>query len=125
MIRIFATLAIWLALSAMAEAQQARGISPCVQSGSVPTTLAVTVTSANVQASTCGPTLIIMNITSQEAFINIGSASNTAATTSGWSVPGNSYVVIQVPTGGTAGWYLAAITGSSTTTLRLIQGWGY
>lgn len=121
MIRILLAALIALATVCPAFPQASQGITPCVQGGSVATTLAVTTSTNNVHLATtnCGPTVIVYNITSQEAFFNLGSASNTAATTSGWSLPGNTYVVLNVST---AGLYLAAITASSTTTLRIIQG---
>lgn len=106
-----------------ADAQQPpKGISPCAANS-----ISVSNTSSNVQLSTCGATLIIMNLTSQEAFYQLGQASSTAATstpTSSYSLPGNAYEVITVPgLGGTgSGWYFAAITATSTTTIRLIQG---
>ena len=91
------------------------GISPCAAE-----TLSVSGTSSNVQLSTCGPVVILYNITSQEAFYNYGAASTTAATTSNYSLPGNTFVVLNI---NTIGGYLAAITGSSTTTIRVVQGY--
>jgi hypothetical protein len=63
-----------------------------------------------------------MNLTSQEAFFNVGQASTTAATTSDYSIPGNSFLTLTVPDESAAGWYVAAITASSTTTIRIIEG---
>lgn len=123
MIRLFIlTLSFLWSFQALADPPS--GITPCVQSGSVPTTLSVSNSSANVQLAPGCPTVILMNITSQEAFLNLGTASSTAATTSGWSIPGNTFLVFNVPDKGT-GYYLAAITSSSTTTIRIIQGTGY
>lgn len=99
--------------SADSEATTA-GISPCANS-----TISVTVASSNVHLSTCGSVVLLWNTTSQEAFYAYGSASNTAATTSSYSLPGNSFVVLNL---GVSGLYLAAITASSTTTLRITQG---
>lgn len=59
------------------------------------------------------------NITSQEVFYNYGSSSGTAATTSNYSIPGNSFVVLFL---GLGQYYLAAITASSSSTLRVTQG---
>jgi hypothetical protein len=111
--------AFWLLSTLAPEAQSGapKGISPCAAAS-----LSVSGTSSNVQLSQCGPSVILMNITSQEAFFNIGKASTTAATTSNYSIPGGAYLVIVVPTLDTAGWYLAAITSTSTTTIRVIQG---
>ena len=105
-----------------AQAQPAQsGLSPCPLNNSA-ITLAVANTTSNVQLSTCGPVVVIWNVGSVEAFINVGSASNTAATTAGWSVPGSSFRTFNF---GTSGLYLAAITSSSSTTLRVTQGIGY
>jgi hypothetical protein len=104
--------------------QPPKGISPCAANS-----LSVSSTSSNVQLSTCGASLIIMNLTSQEAFYTVGQASTTAATTAGnttasYSLPGGAYELITVPglTGDKNGWYFAAITATSTTTIRMIQG---
>jgi hypothetical protein len=99
-------------------AQYAAGISPCAAE-----TLSVSGTSSNVQLSLCGPTVLLQNIGSQEMFFNIGAASTTAATTSNYSIPGNTFIVINVPNGQPLGWYLAGITSTSTTTLRVTQGY--
>ena len=45
---------------------------------------------------------------------------STAATTAGYSLPGNTFVVLNV---NTVGGYLAAITATSTTTIRIVQGY--
>ena len=93
-----------------------QGITPCA----APTALSVTATSSNVQLSACGTTVLLWNVTSQEAFFTYGTASNTAATTSSYSLPGNAFIVLNVDTNKP---YLAAITASSTTTIRIIQGY--
>ena len=107
--------------SAFAQSGAPRGIAPCA-----PNSITATSPSANVQLSTCGNTLLIMNLSAQEAFYKVGSASTTAATTTvtdSYSIPGNSFEMIVVPgLAGQTGWYFAAITAASTATLRLIQG---
>src|ERR1700721_1679223 len=110
--------AVFLASNADAQ-QPPKGIAPCAANS-----ISVSNTSGNTQLSTCGSSLIIMNLTSQEAFYNLGSASSTAATTSSYSLPGNAFELITVPgrNGVGSGWYFAAITASSTTTIRIIQG---
>lgn len=127
--RIVAAIGVALALlfSAPASAQLA-GISACAGG-----TLAVTNASANVLLASCGPVVIVYNITSQEAFYNIGtssavtassqSTSTTAPTNANGSnsIPGNSFVTLNISNLATA--YLAAITASSTTTLRIVQGY--
>lgn len=80
-------------------------------------TISASGSSSNITLSNCGPVVIIYNITSQEAFYNLGSV----ATTSNYSIPGNSYVVLQINQASTV--VLSAITASSTTTLRIVQGW--
>jgi len=101
------------------------GISPCAGG-----TLAVTGTSANVQLAGCGPVVIVYNITSQEAFYAVGATSAAAATAQSsstaapiagtFSIPGNTFVVLNINTQSP---YLAAITATSTTTLRIVQGY--
>ena len=101
-----------------ALAQQPKGISPCSAN-----TISASGASSNIQLSTCGASVVIMNLTSQEAFFNVGKASTTVATTSSYSIPGGAYIIITVPNNDPAGgWYLAGITATSTTTLRIIIG---
>ena len=114
--------------SAFAQSAQA-GLSPCGGG-----TLAVTRSSSNVQLSACGPVVIIYNISSTEAFYGFGATNAAAATAqsgssatpiaNSYSIPGNTYVVLNLPVGsGASAGYLAAITGASTTTLRVVQGY--
>lgn len=126
--RIVAAIGVALALlfPLGAMAQQA-GISACAGG-----TLAVTGSSANVQLSTCGPVVIVYNTTSQEAFYAYGTPSSTAATaqtssTSApiagtYSLPGNSFVTLNI-SNLSSGVFFAAITATSTTTLRIVQGY--
>ena len=114
-------------ISAFAQSAQA-GMSPCAGG-----TLAATSSSSNVQLSACGPVVIIYNISSQEAFYGFGSTSSATATSQStsttapvaneYSIPGNTYVVVQVPNTGAAAWYVAAVTATSTATLRIVQGY--
>jgi len=107
-----------LSLSPAAKAQSANpsGITICSTSS-----LAVSGTSSNVQLSACGPSVIIWNVGSVEVFINVGTASSTTATTSSASIPNGTQLVLNV---GNSAPYLAAITASSTSTIRITQGWG-
>jgi hypothetical protein len=115
---IAAALLLVLGLPSLAWSQQTpRGIAPCAAHS-----LSVTNTSSNVQLANCGPSLILMNISSQEAFFNVGQASTTAATTSNYSIPGNAYLMVTVPDESANGWYVAGITSTSTTTIRMIEG---
>lgn len=102
-----------LFLGAPAKAQM--GLTPC----GTPISLSVSGSSTNAQLSSCGGTLILWNLGTQEAFYKYGTASTTAATTSDWSLPGGAFVVLNL---GTNRPYLAAITSTSTTTLRITQG---
>lgn len=103
---------VWFTAPALA---QVAGITPCAAES-----LSVTGSTGNVALSGCGAVAIVYNITSQEAFYNLGTSSVTA-TTSNYSIPGNAFVVLQVSTSPSQ--FLAAITASSTTTLRVVQGW--
>jgi hypothetical protein len=101
-------------LGCLTEANAQAGITPCASS-----TIPVTGSSANVHLSACGQTVLLWNVGTQELFYNYGPSSSEAATTSGNSLPGNSFVVLNL---GYAQPYLAAITSTSTTTLRITQG---
>lgn len=102
----------------LAHAQNSSaGITPCGPG----ITLSVTTSSSNAQLNACGGTAIIWNLGSNEAFINLGSNNSTTATTSNWSIPSGAGVTINT---GKAPLYIAAITGSSTATLRIVQGNG-
>jgi hypothetical protein len=105
-----------------AAAQTPSGLGLC--STDPPAALSVSVTSSNVQLGSCGPTVIVYNITSQEAFYKVGSSSSVTAAVTGNPLPGNTFVVLNVPTGRAAYWF-AAITSSSTTTLQFVQGTGH
>jgi hypothetical protein len=113
MIRLIAVL--FFALIGTANAQQLAGITPCSANS-----LAVTSSSGNVALNACGPTVIVYNISAQEAFYNLVTSAAGTATTSNYSLPGNTFVVLQIAQG-TAAW-LAAITATSTTTFRIVQG---
>jgi hypothetical protein len=116
--KLLAALLLTALLTLTAHAQQTpRGFATCAAHS-----LSVTGSSGNVQLSNCGPSVILMNITAQEAFFNVGQASTTAATTSDYSIPGNPYLTITVPDESAAGWWVAAITPTSTTTIRMIEG---
>jgi hypothetical protein len=113
MIRLIAVL--FFALIGTAQAQQLAGITPCA-----PKSLSVTTSSGNVALDTCGPTVIVYNISTQEAFYNLVTSAAGTATTSSYSLPGSTFVVLQIAQG-TPTW-LAGITATSTTTFRIVQG---
>lgn len=97
------------------EAFSQAGITPC----GAAITLSVTTTSSNAQLSACGGVVLVWNVGTTEAFYAYGTASTTVATASNFSIPGTSFIVLNLPTNRP---YLAAITASSTTTLRITQG---
>jgi hypothetical protein len=121
MTRLLRSLLI-LGLLASLPASAQQGITTCSS-----TSLAVSGTSSNVKLSACGETALLWNTGTQELFYAVGTAVGTAATvpstgvlsTTSNSLPGNSFVVINT---GTAPLYLAAITSTSTTTMRITQG---
>lgn len=98
--------------AAPVSAQQ--GITPCAAF-----TLSVSNVSSNQQLSACGETVLLWNVGAQEVFYTWGAASTTAATASNWSIPGTSFVVVNLGRGRP---YLASITAASTSTLRVTQG---
>ena len=114
-LRALCVACVLLFLPVAASAQQVAGITPCAAES-----LSVSGTSGNIQLSQCGPTVIVYNITSQEAFYQLATSSAGTATTSNYSLPGNQFVVLQIAQ--TQIMWLAAITGSSTTTFRIVQG---
>jgi hypothetical protein len=103
--------ALFLSYSS-SDAQQ--GITPCAAFS-----VSVSGTSANQQLSACGGVVILMNVSTQELFYTYGATSATTATTSNFSLPGNSFITLNL---GVNRQYVAAITATSTTTLRITQG---
>jgi hypothetical protein len=105
----------FLALLGVSADAQRVGIKGCFAS-----TLNATGASSNVQLSKCAPTALLLNISSTEAFYVLGATSALAvATTSNFSLPGNSFQQVDVGTNGT---WIAVITGGGTTTIRITQG---
>lgn len=102
-----------LALALTVTAAQAEKFTPC----SAGATISVTTGSSRAQVPACANAVIIYNTGSVEAFYKQGTSSVTAATTD-FSLPGLTYVVIDI----TSGQYIAAITASSSTTIRLVPG---
>ncbi len=114
--RCFAIL-LFLAFTPIHAGGQSAGLLPCNAAS-----LNVTNVSSNVLLSKCAPSALLMNIGTIEAFYTFGGTSALAvATTSNFSIPAGSYQWITV---GTNGDWIAAITASSTTTLRIVQGTG-
>ena len=114
-----AILLLCLLFVGAAQAQEIHGFTPCVSSAGAQT-ISASNSSSGVVLSACGPSVMLFNVGSQEAFYRL-SSNNSAATTSDYSIPGNSYILLTVPNLG-ATYYLNAITASSTTTLRVSQG---
>ena len=109
---------IWAQASpAFAQTSNA-GMTPCGSGIS----LSVTNTSSNSVLSACGATAVIWNIGGTEVFLNLGTTSSTTAVAAtGWSLPPGSSITFNT---GKAPLYLAAITASSTSTIRVVQGNG-
>jgi hypothetical protein len=107
----------WYAAPVAAQTNQAAGLTPC----SIGVSISVSNVSSNSQLSTCGQVAVVWNTGSTTAFFNWGTASNTAATVSGWVLPAGTAITLNT---GRAGLYLAAITAASTTTLQIVQGNG-
>lgn len=107
-----------LALFFVCESAQAQyaGLTPCGQASR-----SVATSTANVVLPSCGPTVILYNTTSQEAYYNIGPSSTITATTSNYYIPGGGFIVLQQPGIGTT-WYLAGITPATTSTLKVVIG---
>lgn len=82
--------------------------------------LAVTSTTGNVALAGSGNQLLVKNVGATECFLTVGS-STVEATTANMSVPPGEIAVYTIPISAT---HVAAITASSTTTLRLARGEG-
>lgn len=82
--------------------------------------IAVTTTSGNVATTGAGTTLRLANVAAVECFVAFG-GSDVVALTSSFSVPGNTQILVSVPSGTT---HVAAITAATTTTLRISRGDG-
>lgn len=104
-----------LSFLAFVPAAAQQGITPCAAS-----TISASATSSNVQLSACGNTVLIWNVGTVEAFYSFGPTSSQTATTSNYSLPAGGYVVLRLSGQGQP--YLAAVTSSSTTTIRITQG---
>ncbi len=82
--------------------------------------LAVGTTTSNVAITGAGTTLRLANVAAVECFVAFGTSA-VEATTGGFSMPANSQILVCVP--GTTT-HVAAITASSTATLRISRGDG-
>ena len=114
--RLLVAFACLLASSVVASAGQ--GIIPCAGTAGAQN-LSVSNSAASIQFSNCGPTALVWNVGSQEVFYLVSSAGTAAVASTGYSIPGNSFVVLNV---GLGQYYLSAITATSTSTLRITQG---
>lgn len=104
---------------------------PPFSPGAVNATLAVTTVAggASVALGGAGAQVRIANTTTVEAFAALGTSSvtvaaggsKTSADDGGFSLPGSSITILTLPPGATT---LAAITGASTTVLRINRGDG-
>lgn len=85
-------------------------------------TQAVTTSSANAQLSACGNTVQVWNVGTVEAFVAFGATNATVATANSDSIPAGSFKTYGVLANLR---YMAAITASSSTTLRISVGVGF
>jgi hypothetical protein len=110
-------------LASIGYASAGQGIIPCTATTTNPApgaqTVSVSNSAASIQFSNCGPTALVWNVGAQEVFYSVGPSGSAAATSSGNSIPGNSFVVLNV---GYSQLVLSAITATSTSTLRITQG---
>jgi len=113
--KLLAAVAFMLLLGSSPVYAQYAGLTPCAAKS-----LSVTTTTGNVALSSCGPTAILYNTTSQEAYYNLSGSSSVTATTSSFYIPGGGFIVLQVPSGTV--WTLAGITPTSTTVFKIVQG---
>ena len=73
-----------------ASAQQTpRGFAACASHS-----IAATSPSSNTQLSKCGPSVILMNIGTQEAFYNVGQTAATVASAGTYSLPGGDFILL-------------------------------
>ena len=95
-------------------------------------TVAVTNSTGNVALTGQGSDFEFKNTGSVEAFVNVGASSSVTATAGGaltadkdgsQSVPAGAILVYSFPNCGATP-YVAAITATGTTTLRVSQGFG-
>lgn len=108
---------LFLLLALPANAAPQLGITPCVPSVQ-PADLTFSGTSANVQMSNCGETVIVFNNSSSDARFRIGNGSSTTALNTDLLLPSKTFVTLNV---GTNKPYFAAI-GSGGGTISFIQG---
>lgn len=100
------------------KAQVNQGLVPC--SSGTPTSLSASGSSSNTQLiANCGVNVILYNVGSQEAFYKIGTSVAVAAATTDNSLPAGAFVLLSLTPNQR---WIAAITSTSTTTIRLVQG---
>jgi hypothetical protein len=126
--RLLAFLGLLGLVACPAQAQQARGFTPCAAF-----TFSVTNVSANTQISGCGANVILINGTSTEVFYSIGTTNAVTATASAattgsntsFSLPANSQVTLTLSVlPGQPGPFIAIIAGvAGPTVIRINQGW--
>lgn len=84
------------------------------------TSLSATSSSTSIALPGVGPVLWLQNVGTIEAFVRLGTNSAVAAATTDFSVPSGRGVMVNAQ--GFS--YLAGITSTSTTTVRMSQGTG-
>ena len=88
--------------------QVPKGFAPCHAAS-----IAATSPSSNTQLSKCGPSVILMNLGTQEAFYNVGQTAATVASAGTYSLPGGDFILLVVQNQTAAGWYVAGFTSTS------------
>jgi hypothetical protein len=116
-LRTLTVLLLLLPVLPAASQQTPKGFAACNAN-----TIAATNPSSNVQLKNCGPSVILMNITSQEAFFNVGQTAAAVAAATNYSLPGNSFLMITVPDETAAGWFVAGFTSTGSTTIPILEG---
>jgi hypothetical protein len=122
--RFALALTMLTALAGPAAAQNPRGFTPGNGDAScaVPASISVSSTSSRTaldDANTCGASVILINVGATEAFYRLGTSDAVAAVTTDNALPANGTIVLSILQGQT---YLAAITATGSTTIRVLQG---
>ena len=73
----------------LGPADSPRGFAACASHS-----IAATSPSSNTQLSKCGPSVILMNIGTQEAFYNVGQTAATVASAGTYSLPGGDFILL-------------------------------
>ena len=116
---VFVTVAasVIVSFEDQAYAQRSAGFTPCGNAQ----TLVASATSVAVTLNSCGPTVLVWNVSAIEAFITISNVSATASTSTSLSIPGNTFIALNGSQ--FAGLFLSSVTATATTVLRIQSGY--